>query len=229
MRILLSGITVLSLFLVGCNEAKKSRGTANTRGVRSQNPPGSSGSTGGTAATLQALNCNEDAWGLIYDESNLRTPPSLSWQEGVRVFGAGSVNYEHVGEVSGSATSNTTGISFCGRVCRDPQNPNNEIYIGIWDSNFLSGQFDSEISVNIKVGGAYHGRVQSLNPTTFVDDFGSIEFIGGSSGSTGVASGQFCFTNTTLLGAAPASFKGQRICLGRWQIRADRFWRPSEC
>lgn len=117
MRKLLIGIAAVSLILVGCAESKKSRGTANARGARSQQP----GTPGGTQATLQALNCQGDAWGLIYDDQNNDT----AWNIKAKAFASASVNHTDVGYVSGSITSNTTGISFCGRICQNTQSPYN--------------------------------------------------------------------------------------------------------
>jgi hypothetical protein len=217
MRKLLIGILALAV-LVGCNDAKKTRGTANARGTRSQNPD----VVGGTAATLQALNCTGDSWGLIFDDGTSQVP----WNEAVKIFGSASVNYQDIGDVSGQASSNTTGISFCGRVCTNPQYAAySEVYIGIWDSKFLAGEFDSEISVNIKNMGRYNGKLLSGSPNTkFQDDFGNVEFIGASQPG-GTVAGQFCFTNGVALGNGPKNFIGQRICMGRFSIKSDNFWR----
>ncbi len=220
MRKLLIGMLALAV-LIGCNDAKKTRGTANARGTRSQTP----GVPGGTQTTLQKLNCTGDAWGLISDDGSSQSSAGISWDQAVKIFGSASVKYEDIGEVSGSASSNTTGISFCGRVCQNTNSNYNEVYIGIWDSRYVSGEFDSEISVNILAGGLYNGKMLSSSPNTkFQDDFGSVEFIGASQPG-GTVAGQFCFTNTKVLGTGAENYKGLRICLGRFSIKSDSFWR----
>lgn len=222
---LLIGILALAM-LVGCNDAKKTRGTANGRGTRSQ-----TGTNDGNKATLQALNCagSADTWGIIYDDRNNQQ----MWQANTVLFGAASVNYADIGTVSGLENSTTEGIAFCGRICQNTNNANfNEVYIGIWDSKFISGEFDSEISVNIKHNGMYGGRLESSTPNSsakFIDKFGSVEFVGGSTNSSGRIEGEFWFTNFELV-AGPQELmnrRNERVRLGRFKIKPNYFWQSG--
>jgi hypothetical protein len=221
----------------GCSEQKKSKATANVRGIRG-------GGAEGTTPTGEATGFGAKTWQAITKEPGQTNAQFTSI---VRDFGSASVLANDIGNTCGEVPTCQDpaypgGVRFVGDVqlannIKLNQLPANgslvngavsKIRFGIWDEAAVTGSASGEVVVYISgsnsgstvSGTVVKGQQFSL---VFTDQYGSVSLIGSITGNT--YAGKVEFANTCTVDSAGKCGPGRKSgTLGRFSFDACSFF-----